>query len=171
MIIVLCLLYNRYKITTNMISNTELKTEPNIGRRIIAAIIDYTIICTFFMVYVYTFGELNDEGEYSVNGLPALVPVLFWGVMTIGVEQWAGATLGNSLIGLKPLSVLESDHISNFRDTSESLSLGQSVKRHLLDVIDMFFFGLIGVITIKNTDKNQRLGDIWANTIVVKSKS
>jgi len=39
----------------------------------------------------------------------------------------------------------------------------------LLDPIDMFFFGLIGIVTIKNTDKNQRLGDIWGNTIVVKT--
>ena len=31
----------------------------------------------------------------------------------------------------------------------------------------MFPFGLIGVITIKNTEKHQRLGDLWAKTIVV----
>ena len=35
----------------------------------------------------------------------------------------------------------------------------------------MFFFGLVGIITIKNTDKNQRVGDLWAKTIVVPIKS
>ncbi|NQX81106.1 MAG: RDD family protein [Flavobacteriaceae bacterium] len=148
---------------------TESKTERNFRNRILAGFIDYFIICTFFMVYVYTFGEPNDEGGYSVNGLPALVPVLFWGIMTVGIEQWLGATLGNLLVGLKPVSISKSSDNSTFSRTGKKLSFGQSLKRHLLDPIDMSFFGLIGIITIKNTDKNQRLGDIWGNTIVVKS--
>ncbi|WP_394335734.1 RDD family protein [Flavobacterium cyanobacteriorum] len=45
----------------------------------------------------------------------------------------------------------------------------QSLKRHVLDPVDMFPFGLIAIITIKNTDKHQRLGDLWAKTIVVKN--
>ena len=45
----------------------------------------------------------------------------------------------------------------------------QSFKRHLLDPIDMSMFGLIAIIIIKNTNYNQRLGDLWAKTIVVKN--
>lgn len=41
----------------------------------------------------------------------------------------------------------------------------------MLDPLDMFPFGIIGYITMKNTSKTQRLGDIWAKTIVVKSKA
>ncbi|WP_281013643.1 hypothetical protein [Psychroflexus torquis] len=33
----------------------------------------------------------------------------------------------------------------------------------------MFLFGLIGILTIKNSEKNQRLGDMWAKTSVVKN--
>ncbi|HUH73038.1 MAG TPA: RDD family protein [Chitinophagales bacterium] len=148
---------------------TEFKTEPNIGNRILAGIIDYLIIGIFFFIYVYTFGEPNPEEEYSVNGLPAIVPILFWALITVGIEQWFGATLGNTLVGLKPVSIRKSTDKSNFSGTVEKLTFGQSLKRHLLDPIDIFFFGLIGIITIKNTDKNQRLGDIWGNTIVVKT--
>ncbi|WP_435263824.1 RDD family protein [Tenacibaculum sp. nBUS_03] len=147
---------------------TKIKTESNIGNRIGAGIVDYLIICTFFIIYVYKFGKPNNEGGYTVNGLPALVPVLFWGIMTVGIEQWFGATLGNSLVGLKPVSIRKSIDNSTFSGTEEKLTFGQSLKRHLLDPIDMFFFGLIGIVTIKNTDRNQRLGDIWGNTIVVK---
>ena len=139
---------------------TEIKTEPNIGNRIIAGFVDYLIIYTFFFVYVYAFGEPNEDGGYSVNGFPGLVPILFWGIFTVGLEQWFGATLGNSLVDLKPVSI---------RGWNSKLTFGQSLKRHLMDPIDMFFFGLIGVVTIKNTDKNQRLGDIWGNTIVIKT--
>jgi hypothetical protein len=80
--------------------------------------------------------------------------------MTVGLEQWLGATLGNSLVGLKPISIRKLTNDSGLNKTAEKLTFAQSLKRHSLDLIDMFFFGLIGIITIKNTDRNQRLGDI-----------
>ena len=139
---------------------TKIKTEPNIGNRFAAGLVDYIIIygVTFFLVF--TLGEPNEEGGYSLNGLPALIPMIFWLIMTVGLEIGLGATLGNSLVGLKPIPK---------NGTNRKLTFGESFKRHLLDPIDMFFFGLIGIITIKNTAKNQRLGDIWGNTIVVKT--
>jgi uncharacterized RDD family membrane protein YckC len=137
--------------------NNTLKT--NLGKRFLAGLIDYTIICTFFYVFVYTLGEPDNEGGYSVTGFLALVPVLFWFIFTVLLEVFYGATLGNSIIGLQPKSLT--------RNNGE-LSFSQSLKRHLLDPIDMFPFGFIGIITIKNTDKKQRLGDIWAKTIVVE---
>lgn len=150
---------------------TQFKTEPNIGNRILAGIIDYVIICTFFFVYIYSFGEPNEDGGYTINGLPALVPILFWGIMTVGIEQFFGATLGNLLVGLKPVSIRKASGSQNFGETYKKLTFGQSLKRHLLDPIDMSFFGIIGIITINNTNQNQRLGDIWANTIIVKKST
>ena len=41
------------------------------------------------------------------------------------------------------------------------------MKRHLLDPIDLLFYGIPAIITIKNTEKHQRLGDLWAKTIVI----
>ncbi len=140
----------------------EFKTEPNIGKRILAGFIDYLIIYVFSFYYIYAFGQPNGEGGYVVNGLPTLVPVLFWGIMTVGLEIGLGATLGNSFTGLKAIPK---------NGTNRKLNFGESFKRHLLDPIDMFFFGLIAIVTIKNTDKNQRLGDIWGNTIVVRIKN
>ena len=93
-----------------------------------------------------------------INGFPALLPVFFWFIMTVGLEQWNGKTIGNLLVGLKPISI---------NGNNEKLTMIQSIKRHVLDPIDMFFFG-IGAIIINKTGKNQRLGDIWAKTIVVK---
>ena len=148
-------------IETNF-TTEELKTKPNIGKRILAGFIDYLIIYIFFFIYVYAFGEPNADGEYTVNGLPALVPIVFWGIMTIGLEIGFGATLGNSLAGLKAIPK---------SGINRKLTFWESFKRHLLDPIDMFFFGLIGIVTIKNTDKNQRLGDIWGNTIVVRCEN
>ena len=43
----------------------------------------------------------------------------------------------------------------------------QAFKRHLVDPIDFLIWGLSAAIAIKNSDKHQRLGDMWAKTIVV----
>ena len=99
--------------------------------------------------------------SFKISILTALVPVLFWFAFTVLLELLFDATLGNSIMGLKPKSLIKNNG---------ELSFSQSLKRHLLDPIDMFPFGLIGIMTIKNTDRNQRLGDIWAKTIVIDNK-
>jgi len=137
------------------------KTEPNIGNRFLAGLVDYIIIWTFTIVIFKTLGVQDSEGTYHLNGLPALIPVIFWSIMTIGSEQLFGVTLGNYTMDLKPISI---------NGIQEKLTFSQSMKRHLLDPIDMFLFGFIGIITIKNTERNQRLGDIWAKTIVMNLK-
>ena len=140
----------------------NIKTQPNIGNRILAGLIDYTIIYGFLFFMIFTFGELNNEGTYELNGAPVLIPMIFWLIMTVGLESGLGGTLGNSIVGLKAIPI---------SGENRKLTFGQSFKRHLLDPIDMFFFGLVGIITINNTDRNQRVGDLWAKTIVVPMKS
>ena len=152
-------------------NQTEILTEPNIRKRILAGFVDYLIIyaATFFLAY--TIGEPNDEGGYSLNGAPALIPMVFWLLMTVGLEQLFGSTLGNGLVGLKPISIKKELDQQTWGNYNDKPTFGQSLKRHLLDPIDMFFFGLIAIITIKNTPLNQRVGDLWAKTVVVKTKS
>jgi len=130
--------------------------KPNVGTRFLAGLIDYTIIIVVNSLLIYMLGKPNVEGTYELNGWPVLILFAFWAFATIGIEQLFGATLGNGIVGLKPVQ-------ENF----EKIKFNQSLKRHLLDPVDMFFFGLVGIIIIKNTPKNQRVGDIWAKTIVV----
>jgi uncharacterized RDD family membrane protein YckC len=144
---------------TNAMQN--IKTEPNIGNRLVAGLVDYIIIYGFTFFLIFTIGEPNDEGGYSLNGLPAFIPIIFWLIMTVGLETVLGGTIGNLLVGLKAITL---------NGTNRKLTFKESFKRHLLDPIDMFFFGLAGIITIKNTENNQRLGDLWAKTIVVPIK-
>lgn len=138
---------------------TEYRTKPNLLKRFIAGLIDYLLVYGFFFAFVYAFGEPNNEGGYSVTGILSLIPFVFWFLIIVFTEVFLGATLGNALVGLKPQSLTKSNG---------ELSLSQSIKRHLFDPIDMFPFGLIAIITIKNTDRNQRLGDIWAKTIITE---
>jgi uncharacterized RDD family membrane protein YckC len=140
----------------------EIITKPNILKRIIAGFIDYFIVYSFLFAFIYTFGTPNNEGRYSVTGLLSFIPIIFWFLTIILTETFFGATIGNSIVGLKPISLI---------NNNGKISFSQSIKRHLFDSIEMFmFFGLITIIVIKNSDKNQRLGDIWAKTIVIEVK-
>jgi uncharacterized RDD family membrane protein YckC len=144
-----------------MEETSKISTNPYLKRRLIAAMIDYGIIFSFSFALIFAIGTPDGNRTYHLDGFPAFIPTGFWGIMTIGLEQWFGATLGNSMVGLTPFS------IDGFR---KELTFIQSLKRHLLDPFDMSFFGLIGYIIIKNTEKNQRLGDLWAKTIVIDLK-
>jgi len=135
------------------------KTKSNIGSRILAGVIDYGIIYTFFFVLIFTLGEPDVEGIYHLKGLSAIIPITFWFALTVGLEFGMGGTIGNSLMGLKVISI---------KENNRNITFTQSLKRHLLDPIDMFFFGLVGAITIEYTERNQRVGDLWAKTIVVR---
>ena len=136
----------------------NLITKPNLRKRFYAGLVDYGIIFTFTGIMMYLFGEPNDDGGYSLHGLPALATTVFWFIMTIGIEQFNGATLGNKLQDLRPAPKA---------DTRKNLTFGQSIKRHLLDIFDLWPFGIPGIILIKHTKYNQRLGDLWAKTVVL----
>jgi len=136
----------------------QLKTKPNLGKRFAAGLIDYGLIMSYFFLMIYLFGEPNDEGGYSVNGWPGFSIIMVWFILTVGLEQIIGSTLGNMSLGLKVVPK---------KDPRKPLSFRQSLKRHLLDMIDLWPFGIIGILTIKNTEYNQRLGDLWGKTIVI----
>ncbi len=136
------------------------KQEKYLSRRILACIIDYSLILIYTSVHFYLFGVLNEEGGYSLNGLPAFSVFIFWFIMTIGMEQLLGATIGNLINKIKPSSITS--------DGYYKISFIQSVKRRLLDPIDMAFFGIVALISINTTEKGQRLGDLWAKTKVIK---
>ena len=139
----------------------NFENKKNIGKRFFAGLIDYLLLYSLMFAYLFSFGEPNNEGGYSITGLGAFVPFVMWFAIIVLTEVFYGATLGNSIMNLKPKSL---------KSNNGELTFGQSFTRHLFDPIDMFPFGIIGILTIKNSANNQRLGDIIANTTVVELK-
>ncbi|TCN57552.1 RDD family protein [Flavobacterium circumlabens] len=139
----------------------KIATKPNLKKRIGAGLIDYSLMFGMTLVMFLYFGEKTSTG-YGLHGFPALANTLMWCAYMIGFELKFGGTLGNLVFDLQVISIKDSN--------TTSLTLGQSFKRHLLDMLDLWFFGLLGILLIKNTKYNQRLGDIWAKTIVIDSK-
>ncbi|UOE42194.1 RDD family protein [Chryseobacterium suipulveris] len=135
-----------------------MKKEKYLISRIIAGVIDYSIVLTLTCIYIFTFGEKNELGEYSVNGLKAIPIFIFWFFYFCVIESTLNSTLGNYLMKLKPVDL----------NTEKNIDFKQSFLRHLLDPIDMSLFGLVGIIIIKNSPESQRLGDLLAKTKVIK---
>ncbi len=137
----------------------EIQKKVKLSSRFFASLIDYLVIISFYVFFLLKYGEQNTDGEYTVHGLKSLIPFLFWFIYIVGIESAFNATVGHFILGLK---VIKPDN--------SRISFSDSLKRHLLDIIDFSFFGIPAIVTIKNTPLNQRIGDLWAKTIVVYDK-
>lgn len=127
------------------------------GKRVLATIIDYLVIFAFFIWYAMNFGELDEDGAMIVRGTAVLIPMLVWFVWLVIPETYQGTTLGHAITGIKVVSI-----------DGGKLRLIQVVKRRVTDALDLTWcFGLLAFILVKNTKYHQRLGDIWARTIVI----
>jgi len=138
------------------IDKPTLKYKSNLKKRFFATLLDYLLYFSAFSVYIMFFGHDDGNGGQKVNGLLATPIFLFWFVYFIVIEAFSGSTLGHRGFGLKVLTINRYD-----------IGLTQALKRHLLDPIDIFIYGIPGIVAIKNSDKHQRIGDMWAKTIVV----
>jgi uncharacterized RDD family membrane protein YckC len=133
-----------------------IKTQAKLQKRILATIIDYGLYLAFFIWAVTTFGEANEDGSYSLKGLKGIWVEIVWVIYFPIIESITGQTLGKKIMGLKVVTML-----------GKPISLWQAVKRHLVDIFDFGFMGIPAIIAIKNTPDHQRLGDLWAKTIVI----
>jgi uncharacterized RDD family membrane protein YckC len=135
------------------ISNPQFKT--NLKKRIFATIFDYGLYLLALSAYILFFGDDNHDGEQNVSGLLILPVFISWFIYFVVIEASYGATLGHQSFNLKVLTLDRKD-----------IKLKHALRRHLLDPIDIFFYGIPAIKAIKNSDKHQRIGDMWANTLV-----
>ena len=84
-----------------------------------------------------------------------LLSTLFYHWLTEGMY---GASLGKLVCGLRVVS-----------EESRPIGLTQAFKRSLAFYWDSLFFGIVGYSSMKKTELNQRYGDHWAKTVVIKS--
>jgi uncharacterized RDD family membrane protein YckC len=136
----------------NLIYKTNLK------KRFWASFLDYLIIITLDILYIEQFGNENNEGGKTVEGLLVLPLILLWFVYFVLIETIFTGTLGHLAFNLNVVSL-----------NRKKISFLQALKRHLMDPIEFFIWGIPAFISINNTDKKQRLGDLMAKTIVIDS--
>jgi uncharacterized RDD family membrane protein YckC len=124
--------------------------EPvGVGLRIVAGIID-TIILMIVIIPLAFFGGQGLGTQLVIS----LIGIAYFIVM----EATQGATIGKKVMGLK---VVKKD--------GSAISWQESVIRNLLRIVDgLPAFYIVGIVCIALTPNKQRVGDMAANTLVVK---
>ncbi|MEP6611887.1 MAG: RDD family protein [Mucilaginibacter sp.] len=125
--------------------------------RILATLIDYGIFLGLSTLYIYTFGEKTDDGTRVIQGSMALVVPVFWFLYFVVTESVNQATPGHDICKLK---VVKTD--------GHKISLWDAFKRRICDIIDITIYGIPALICISKTARHQRIGDMLADTMVVK---
>ena len=135
-------------------------TLAQISKRIIASLIDYFLFSLAYAMLLLAFGKEGkfDDGRPTIELIGWLnsIPVMLW-ILTFPVmESFEGKTVGKKLLKLQVLKLNGSRY-----------TLLDSFKRRICDWIDFALLGLPAFIIASNTSLRQRLGDLWAGTVVV----
>lgn len=129
-----------------------------VGRRAVAVIIDSILLMIVGWALAKVMGSTTASG-FDLQGGPALL----WFLIAMGyyvvMEATSGATLGKKAMGIKVVKA----------DGGGAINWQAAIIRNLLRIIDGLFFYLVGAIVIWVSKSRQRLGDMAAKTVVVRS--
>ncbi|MDD4653414.1 MAG: RDD family protein [Methanothrix sp.] len=126
-----------------------------IGIRFVSLVIDSLIISAIFGALATVFGVgMMRHGSWSVG----LLSFAFYIAYYTYLEGTKGQTIGKMITKIKVV-----------REDGTPIDMEQAFKRNILRVIDGLFAYLIGAILIWRSDKQQRLGDSVAKTVVIKA--
>lgn len=131
------------------------------GRRVLATIVDGIVLAVGLWVMSALFGSTSVEGGQvgaSLGGVAALVSFILVFAYYIVLEGYLGQTLGKMLLGIKVVR----------EDTGGVPGLGAAAIRTVLRIVDGLFSYLVAFIAVLASQKNQRLGDMVAHTLVVR---
>jgi uncharacterized RDD family membrane protein YckC len=143
-------------------------TENVTGKRILAALIDMVILAFTFAVVVVIFHqeETVKHDHYAITtykidftGWPFVLYLAGVLAYYVGTEATMFATPGKLALDLRIASA-----------DSSPLSFGRIVLRNVLRIVDgLPFLYLVGIITIAASKRDQRVGDMAAQTIVIRA--
>lgn len=138
-----------------------------IGRRVLATIIDVVLLGVLTSLFTAPGalidglgnGEFSDVASgvlFSVGGLAALLVYFAYFAL---MEGRYGQTLGKMALGIKV--VREGD--------GQPPGTRAAVLRTLMRIVDSIGSYLVAFVVVLVSDKNQRLGDMVAKTLVVRA--
>jgi uncharacterized RDD family membrane protein YckC len=143
----------------------------SIGNRFIACAIDHAIqIFTLFVVFIiFLFvadvadlgNKITSAPKWVIALLVIMQFVIVNGYFAIFEWLWRGQTPGKRWLKLRVI-----------REDGRPISFFEAMTRNLLRVIDFIFppFYSIGLISVFATERDQRVGDLVAGTVVVRER-
>jgi len=135
-----------------------------VGSRIVAVIIDSIILGVVFVVLGVIMGVSIWSAATDFTAIIGSMIGLYAVMALVGLayftyfEGSAGQTLGKKLVG-----------ITVVKDGGRPATYADALVRTLLRIIDGQIAYLIGFILVLATENKQRIGDMLANTLVVKA--
>jgi uncharacterized RDD family membrane protein YckC len=132
------------------------------GRRVLATLVDGIVLGLVLALMSMLFGSSSAEGgqvSASLEGFSALVYFVLAFAYYILMEGYLGQTVGKMLLGIKVVR----------EDSGEVPGIKTAAIRTVLRIIDGLFFYLVAFISVVASGKNQRLGDMVAHTLVVRT--
>ncbi len=140
-----------------------------IGSRFLAALIDTLIIgmlllatnAILILVLVGGFDDLTSAGSFVLGLLSLISFAFFWGYYIFFEMTWNGSSPGKRQVGIRVI-----------RADGTPITLAESVIRNLVRLVDFLpgAYGL-GLVTMFIDSKARRLGDLAANTLVVREQT
>jgi len=163
-------LFNRIKFTTPESVEIEF-TLAGIGSRALALMIDYLILAftlvILALIWSFTFQQVTDLGVsiFGSNFGLWLIAIsllsfffIYTGYFVLFETLWHGQTPGKSIAKIRVV-----------RDDGRPVGLQQSALRALLRPLDESLF--IGAFLIIFSNREKRLGDLAAGTIVIQAET
>src|SRR5215211_4247652 len=143
----------RVKIPTSF--NIELEFEtPDFHKRLLAWLTDFLILLAYYLIIVSILSNIASSRSsprnedlpflYNISAVYRLlyVPILVYHLVCELTLN--GQSIGKKLLGIKVIS-----------ETGGRPALHQYLIRWLLRPFDFVFFGLVGLLTVVNSKKNQ----------------
>ncbi|MDR3093048.1 MAG: RDD family protein [Bacteroidales bacterium] len=131
----------------------------SIGKRFCAWLLDWIMLSVYAFAVIYTLINLNQYPSTNVGitlWVIAALPVIFFHFLCETI--FGGQTPGKMALNIK---------VTNLDGTPTQI--GGFFLRWLLMPVDLWLDGIVGLIAIANSKYSQRLGDMAAGTIVVKT--
>ena len=137
----------------------------SVGDRVVAAIIDQLIMIGYLIAVIFFYIWLLNVTE----GSPFYYPVAYFVILFLPLFFYHllcetflnGQSFGKKIMKMRVVKL----------DGSQA-GVGSYFLRWILAPIDLYFtYGSVGLVTMLINGKGQRLGDLAANTTVVKLKS
>ncbi len=140
--------------------NIELEFElGSLGDRVVGTIIDWLIIFAYVAIILVfaNFGNTKTSG-FSFLLFLFFLPVVFYSLLSETLLN--GQSLGKKVMKIKVISL-----------SGEQASFSQYLIRWVFRLIDFAVTSnFLALILVAATEKHQRLGDIIAGTVLVKTK-
>ena len=137
-----------------------------LGSRFAAFLLDLLIQVTLYAVAVgVVFLIFHGGGETSgliATGILALVSLVdFIGYFIMCEMLWSGRSVGKRAAGIRVV-----------RASGAPVGFWSSLLRNIMRLVDSQpgYFYLVGSVLILSTPKNQRLGDLLGNTVVIRER-